>query len=265
MFTESPVFDSWTAKDLLAHVAGWDELFTERITLILAGRVGEITGVDLDARNAALHAERKDWSLGRAVEACVGARQDFLTTLAPMSDEEFHRLRRVGWGETSVRQWAQWRARHDAAHAADLSAWREAQGLGGTVGPKDVLSAALSAAREELLAAAALVPPEERASRPVCGEWTLNDVLGHVADWEWVGVEGLRHMAAGQSPWFEHTENIDARTTPPLRLVRPAGSEEAVAPRPSTDRPPPLAGATGATSRCGNPARRSVSSAPAPA
>ncbi len=35
-------------------------------------------------------------------------------------------------------------------------------------------------------------------------------MLGHTADWEWVGVEGLRHMAAGQSPQVEHIKDIDA-------------------------------------------------------
>ena len=69
---------------------------------------------------------------------------------------------------------------------------------------------ALTAAREELLAAAALIPPEERTSRPVCGKWTLKDVLAHVADWEWVGAEGLRYMAAGQPPQVEHIADIDA-------------------------------------------------------
>ncbi|MDT8283963.1 MAG: 3-oxoacyl-[acyl-carrier-protein] synthase III C-terminal domain-containing protein, partial [Thermovirgaceae bacterium] len=105
-------------------------------------------------------------------------------------------------------------ARHDAAHAADLAVWREVQGLQLQlqmgVGPRQILLAALTAAREALLAAAALVSPDERVSRPVCGEWTLKDVLAHVADWEWVGVEGLRHMAAGQQPQVEHIKDIDA-------------------------------------------------------
>jgi hypothetical protein len=35
-------------------------------------------------------------------------------------------------------------------------------------------------------------------------------VLAHVTDWEWVGVEGLRHMAAGQSPQVEHIADIEA-------------------------------------------------------
>ena len=76
--------------------------------------------------------------------------------------------------------------------------------------PKETLLAALAAAREELLTAAAAIPPEERASRPVCGTWTLKDVLAHIADWEWVGVEGQRDMAAGRLPQVEHIADIDA-------------------------------------------------------
>jgi uncharacterized damage-inducible protein DinB/predicted RNase H-like HicB family nuclease len=88
--------------------------------------------------------------------------------------------------------------------------WWEAEGRRAKTGSKEALSAVLSAAREELLRAAALVPVEERTSRPICGEWTLQDVLGHVCDWEWVGVEGLRCMAAGRPPQVEHVESIDA-------------------------------------------------------
>ena len=42
-----------------------------------------------------------------------------------------------------------------------------------------------------MLATIALVRPAERETRAVCGVWTLKDVLGHVADWEWYGVEKL--------------------------------------------------------------------------
>ena len=35
-------------------------------------------------------------------------------------------------------------------------------------------------------------------------------MLGHVADWEWLGVEGLRHMAAGHAPQVERVTSIDA-------------------------------------------------------
>lgn len=76
---------------------------------------------------------------------------------------------------------------------------------------KENLMADLVAARAELLAVVDLVPPEERSSRLICGEWTLKDTLGHVTDWEWVWVESLRQVAAGRSPQFGQFEGIEAR------------------------------------------------------
>jgi uncharacterized damage-inducible protein DinB len=76
-----------------------------------------------------------------------------------------------------------------------------------------VLKAALAAARRELLAAAALVPAGERHIRPVCGTWSVQDVIGHIADWEVFGVKGLRHMASGGGTGplpVEHIPDIDA-------------------------------------------------------
>ncbi len=209
--TEPPVFDAWTAANLLAHIAAWDEWFTNRINLILAGREEEVVSVEnLDARNAALHAERRGWPLAQSLDACVQARADFLAALDQLSDEELHRKRVFSWGEAAVREWAGWRARHDATHAAHLSAWRASRGDVEAFGPKEVLLAALDAARDELLTAASLVPVAERESRRVCGEWTLKDVLGHVADWELWFLRRLRQLFAGQAPDPNDAEDEDA-------------------------------------------------------
>jgi hypothetical protein len=185
-------------------------MFAGCIELVLAGREDEIESVDLDADNARYHAERAGWTVAQAVEACVTARDGFLVAVARLPDEAFYRRRPVPWGESSVCQWTQWRAWHDAAHAGELAAWREERDLARVCGPKPVLAAALDAAREELLTAASLIPPEARTSRPVCGYWTLKEVLAHVADWEWIGVKGLRDMATGRSPQVEHVEDIEA-------------------------------------------------------
>ena len=76
--------------------------------------------------------------------------------------------------------------------------------------PKSVLLAVLASTREELWSAAALVPAEERASRRVCGEWTLKDVIGHVADWEWCFLKGLRQLTTPDAPGIEEAEDIEA-------------------------------------------------------
>jgi len=210
--TEVPVLDGWTIKDLLAHIAAWDRWEERTMKCMVAGEVPDFTAVqDFDASNAAFVAEWRDRTLAEVLAELQAARADWVAWLESLSEVEFFRRRSYAgwdWSFSVVPLRVQWQ--HDAEHAAQIAAWREAEGLKGESGPRAVLLAALATARDELLAAAALVPSEERASRPVCGEWTLKDVLGHVADWEWFGTEGLRQMSAGQPPGVEHVQDIDA-------------------------------------------------------
>jgi hypothetical protein len=125
--------------------------------------------------------------------------------------EAFFRARSYGgdeWSFYSDPLRVQWQ--HDAGHADEIAAWRKTEGLTGTTGPLTILSAALDAARAELLAAASCVPAEVQSSRLVCADWTLKDVLGHVADWELFGAKGLAQMAAGQAPQVERIDDLDA-------------------------------------------------------
>jgi hypothetical protein len=131
--------------------------------------------------------------------------------LESLPREEFFKSRSYGghdWSFYANPVAAMWQ--HDAEHAEEVAAWRRAEGMEATVGSKAVLLAALDAARHELLVAAALVQESERDTRAVCGHWTLKDLLGHIADWEAFGSEGLDHMAAGQPPIVELIEDIDA-------------------------------------------------------
>jgi len=211
LLTEVPVLDGWTVKDLLAHVAAWDRWEERTMKCMVDGESPDFTAVqDFDASNAAFVAEWRDRTLAEVVAELQAARADWVAWLKSLSEVEFFRRRSYAgwdWSFSVVPLRVQWQ--HDAEHAAQVAAWREAEGLRGKTGPQAVLLAALAAARDELLTAAALVPVEERAFRPVCGKWTLKDVLGHLADWEWFGVEGLRQMAAGHAPQVEHVEDID--------------------------------------------------------
>jgi len=210
--SESPIFDDWTAKDLLAHIPAWDELFTERIELILDGRENEIATGDLDARNAALHAERKDWSLARAMEACMDARADFLTALSRLSDADLHRGRHFSWGDATVRQWMQWRAWHDAGHANDLAAWRQAQNLEHQAGRRGVLMARLAAERAGLLEQVAGLDERGLTKVPVLDGWTIKDLLAHITAWDRFELQIAKRVLGGEVPDF----------TPAVRSVRPA-------------------------------------------
>jgi hypothetical protein len=211
--SESPVFEQhdWTIKDLLAHIAAWDRWEHRTMVSLLTGEQPDFAAVgDIYAVNAAVVAKWRDRSLTEVLAELEDARTTWLTWLRQVAPEPFFQprwFRDWDWAFPNCMA-VQWQ--HDAEHARHIAEWRENKALEGSSGSKAVLSAALDAARQGLLTAVALVPPEERNSRRVCGEWTVKDVVGHVADWGFVGVEGLRDMAAGRKPRCEHILDIES-------------------------------------------------------
>jgi hypothetical protein len=184
------VADEWTIKDILAHLAAWDDFHTARAELALAGREAEIVSVETDERNARLYAERRNWSLDQVLKALTESRQRYLELLRGVSDEQLVRPIHLPGMETSVGRWAYWRARHDAAHAAEIRAWRGARSVF-SPGPRSVLLAAMEAARDDLVRQIDRIPADERETRQVIGHWKLKDVLGHVADWDLFAIKAL--------------------------------------------------------------------------
>ncbi|MCL7452080.1 MAG: DinB family protein [Anaerolineae bacterium] len=210
--TAQPVVGDWTAKDLLAHVAAWDRWAETTMRAMVAGQEPDFGAVeDIGAANERFVAAWRSSDLQTVLAELAAARASWVGWLESLPVEEFFRARSYGgydWTFPDVPLRVQWQ--HDAEHAEQIAAWRQAEKAGGRAGPLAVLRAALDAGREEVLAAARLMPPEQRESFPVCGPWTTHDLLGHLADWEWVGVEGLRNMVAGRAPGVAPIEDIDA-------------------------------------------------------
>ena len=227
--TELPVESGWTAKDLLAHIAHWDDFSAHRIELILAGEEQRIESMDpekLDRRNAVVYEERRSWSLHQAVAACLDARVRFLACLARLSDDELNRVRDLPSGLAAIRTWAEWRRRHDAEHGSQLAAWRERVQHADQTSPKTVLLAALAGARDELLAVLACVHEEERSTAAVTGSWTPKDVLGHVADWDAFIVRSLATFASGGTIDTREGRDLDAWNARHCELRRDQSWEE---------------------------------------
>lgn len=204
-----PVFHGWTAKDLLAHVGSYDELFAERIRLVMAGRSHEIEGVDPDVLNLDLHVERRVWTLEQAVDCAIRARSELLMVLNQLSDTELHREREFPFGRFTVGQWIEWRALHDHEHAGDLAAWREAHSLGNATAPKSALLARLGAGREQLLAQ--LAGLEDSAfGAEVVNDWTLKDLISHIAGWDRWELDTAQRLLAGEPPDRSPVGDMDA-------------------------------------------------------
>lgn len=208
VLTQEPFLGQWTVKDTLAHIAAWDHWEHRQMRRMLGDEPPE--DVAVDSFNALVVAEWRDRPLADVVRELQDARSSWTAWLGDLTDEVFFQSRPFhdwDWAFPNCLE-IQWE--HDAEHTAQIAAWREGHGFASGVGPKEVLLAALSAAREELIAVSALVPRQELASRPVCGKWTLKDVMGHLADWEKVGVRGLRLMVQGQPLEIEEIPDIEA-------------------------------------------------------
>ncbi|MCP4423412.1 MAG: DinB family protein [Chloroflexi bacterium] len=227
--------DDWTAKDILAHVGSWDAFHTERMSLVLNGRINAIREFggpgEMDARNVEIHTFSANLSLEQALTLCLKERDIFLSVLSRSPDDLLQQEIEMPWGwRTSMRRWAEWRCEHDAVHAQQLQIWRQqlAKEQKQQIGPIFILRAILNATRDEFYALTDCIPASQRETRPVCGHWTLKDLVGHLTDWERVGVTGLRQIAAGKTPNFDepildfevwNTDHAAARQSQPWETV----------------------------------------------
>ncbi len=209
--TLRPTDSGSTCHELLAHVAAWDDLFTERMQLMIEGRAADIDLVDQDERNTALHQEFATWPLHRALRACLSSRAVYLAMLSQVSDEELHRVWAYGGGETSIRHGAIWRPRHDASHAAEIEQWKTTQRRDvSPTAPPAVLRAAFTAARHALILSLSLVPEDARMV-PVSGSsWSVKDIVGHLADWDAFCTRSLQRIRSGRQPIFTNEADLDA-------------------------------------------------------
>ena len=206
--TEEAFLDDWTVKDALAHIAAWDRWEHRQMRRMAAGE--SPNDVAVDAFNAVVVNQWRERALSEVVGELENARAAWVGWLRDLPEETFFASRPFDEWDWAFPNCLEVQWQHDAEHAAQIAAWRQAHGFEHQVGPKCVLLAALEAGREGLLTASALIPPRDRTLRLVCGVWTLKDLLGHLADWEQVGVEGLRLMARGRTLSMEHVDDIDA-------------------------------------------------------
>jgi predicted RNase H-like HicB family nuclease/uncharacterized damage-inducible protein DinB len=129
--TQTPVFEEWTVKDILAHIAAWDRWEDRAMRSMVAGEEPDFAAVqDIDGANAAFVAAWRDRSWSEVLEELHAARADWRSWLESLPLEEFFRPRSHGgydWSFHTSPLPIQWQ--HDAEHAGQLAAWRDAEGL----------------------------------------------------------------------------------------------------------------------------------------
>lgn len=200
ILTESVLHDDWKLKDIFPHLGRWDETFASWVALLHEGRGSDIQLLDDDPTNQLWHEQCKEYSLEQGLAVLLKARSGLWASLERLSDGEIELPVTLATGRvTMARRWIAAAYHHDAEHAAEILAWRKTNSFERAPGPLNLVNALVRATRKEFLSVAANVPEEEKSSRPVCGVWTLQDVVGHIADWEAHGVEGIEKVLAGES------------------------------------------------------------------
>ncbi|VAW43489.1 hypothetical protein MNBD_CHLOROFLEXI01-2379 [hydrothermal vent metagenome] len=197
----------WTVKDLLAHIAFWDGFHTNRMQMVADGRIREVMEVgDYDLFNERLLQEQKEMPLEQAFGMLQKERNGFSQLLKRLDDVELQAQIRLSWGwRTHLRVWAKWRYLHDMDHAQQLKAWKESlpDMNRRAVGPAYLLRALLKACHKEFVSLLSLLPESDWSSKPVCGVWTMKDLIGHLDAWARVGGMALTQTFAGQTPIIE--------------------------------------------------------------
>jgi len=186
-----PTMGAWTVKDILAHIAAWDEIQTDRAELALAGRKADIIPIEMDRRNAEIFAHRRGWSLDHVLQSLADARQRCLQVFGAASLEQLIRPFNMAGQETSLWKLALRRSYHDAMHAEPIRTWRDTISSPFSSGPRSVLLAAMDAARNDLMRQIDRIPPSERETHTIIGHWKLKDILGHLADWDLFALKAL--------------------------------------------------------------------------
>ncbi|HOG45382.1 MAG TPA: maleylpyruvate isomerase N-terminal domain-containing protein [Anaerolineae bacterium] len=191
-----PLCGAWTAKDVLAHIAGWEARAARRLPDLVAGRGMEIADVpDVDAYNAELVAQRQDLSLAGVLAELEETLRSLARTFGELPAAQQAEQHRVPWGEVSAAGWVELEAGHDAEHAAAIAAWRREAQPTAAPGPSCLLQAAIRDARWAVARLTGHMPPSARDTIPLCGQWTAKDVVGHLADWT-----ATMAAAAAQAP-----------------------------------------------------------------
>lgn len=209
----NPVWDDWTAKDLLAHIGFWDSFHTRRIELVHTGKAEQIemltSAETYDAKNVDVLANYKNYSVAEAVAQLEQGRDQFLRVLHSAQVGVFQKSHKLPDGSrVKTEKWARWRWAHDANHAKSIAGWRKANQFNTRrTGSHAVLSAAYRAMHREFSALIDLIPLAERTTLPVCGAWSARELVNHLCGWNRYALKGLETMVSPS--WPEGVTNFD--------------------------------------------------------
>jgi uncharacterized damage-inducible protein DinB len=120
--TEREVYRGWTIKEVLAHLAGWDEATTASLSsFIQGGKPGIVAVSGVDAFNADSIAKRKKLSLEDTFHDWEHEREILLATLSALPENQLNdKIIFPRGDEGSVADMLLLVANHEAHHTKEI-------------------------------------------------------------------------------------------------------------------------------------------------
>ena len=178
---EQPLWDDYSTRRVLPHIALWEGFEAERLQLLIDGRLGEISQTAVDERNAAWHRNSAEITIDGGIAMLQKERNSLLNVIANAPDKFLQSTCKLGEKEYVIMNAITYSIEHDDDHARDIQAWRKANNAESmTEGPRAILVAYLRATRKALRALFDLIA----GSDITIDQWTPKDILAHIAGWE---------------------------------------------------------------------------------
>lgn len=190
--TELPIYEGWTIKDVLAHVAGWDQRVLRTLPLMLQNRASEVASVEVDDFNRESVQSWRDKSLAEVLSEVQSTHQRILEILAGLDHKEVDMRRERHGRIITIRSYViDVMIEHDREHAAEIELWRK--NLEQNIDSR-AAEANLAQERAAFLAAIKGLSEADLVERNASGTWSVKDVVGHITDWERLMLNAARHI-----------------------------------------------------------------------
>jgi uncharacterized damage-inducible protein DinB len=205
--TQIPIYESWTIKDVLAHVIGWDQWVIKNLPLILQNRASEIARVDAEAQNRRSLEAWQDKPLAEVLTTIKSTHQQIVDIISSLDHVEIDMRRERNGRTVTIRSYViEVMVEHERQHAVEIEQWRIA--LEQAIDP-ETIKEILAQNRTKLLAAIEGLNDADLLDKTAVDSWSVKDVIGHIAYWEQQMLDGARHIHNPSLPTVSGLRTID--------------------------------------------------------
>lgn len=191
--TQIPIYDHWTIKDILAHLIGWDQRVVKILPLIVQDQASLIPGVEVEEQNQQAVAQWRDRSLAEVLMALQATHRQIVDLIGqldyPQIDMRHERNGRI----ITIRSYViQIMVDHELQHAVEIEQWCKKRDQ--MINPTAIKLRVDTQRAQFMNLLDGLKRDEDALDKRAVGNWSISDMVGHIADWEQLLLKAMLHI-----------------------------------------------------------------------